>query len=278
MITVDLHLHTNYSDGSLPLSKLIDLCGESGLDAIAITDHLCATDGLPGKVAKYLNLTLSEKNWNDYIGAIEKERNRAWREYKMLVYTGVEFTRNTFFHGRNAHLLAIDLKEFVSPNQSEEKWLIEARQQGAVTVAAHPMKVLDCSTQTYYLLKNQAQFAPLIDVWEVANGRTFWPEMLNTPYALSAASDFHHKIKWEGWRTQIECEKDPQAILESIKNPQQNRSFVYINGHCSQVSQEIFHMVSNKGGPNDPRCVDDSLHNNRRFGYVTPFSVAGNYS
>jgi hypothetical protein len=38
---VDLHLHTNFSDSSLSVSELVKLSVESGLSAIAVTDHDC---------------------------------------------------------------------------------------------------------------------------------------------------------------------------------------------------------------------------------------------
>jgi predicted metal-dependent phosphoesterase TrpH len=36
---VDLHMHSTFSDGSLPVRHLIDYCVEQGLAAIAVTDH-----------------------------------------------------------------------------------------------------------------------------------------------------------------------------------------------------------------------------------------------
>ena len=45
-IEVDLHLHTNYSDGALSPAELVQLCFERGLRTIAITDH-DTTFGLP---------------------------------------------------------------------------------------------------------------------------------------------------------------------------------------------------------------------------------------
>ena len=38
-IKVDLHLHTNHSDGTLSPSDLVELCFKRGLHTIAITDH-----------------------------------------------------------------------------------------------------------------------------------------------------------------------------------------------------------------------------------------------
>ncbi len=36
---IDLHMHSTFSDGMLPVTELINLCVEQGLAAIAITDH-----------------------------------------------------------------------------------------------------------------------------------------------------------------------------------------------------------------------------------------------
>ena len=36
---VDLHIHTNYSDGAFPPEKIVDTAIDAGLGAIALTDH-----------------------------------------------------------------------------------------------------------------------------------------------------------------------------------------------------------------------------------------------
>ncbi len=36
---VDLHMHSTFSDGTLPVRELIDFCASQGLSAISITDH-----------------------------------------------------------------------------------------------------------------------------------------------------------------------------------------------------------------------------------------------
>jgi len=36
---VDLHMHSTFSDGALPIRELIDFCHVQGLSAIAVTDH-----------------------------------------------------------------------------------------------------------------------------------------------------------------------------------------------------------------------------------------------
>jgi hypothetical protein len=240
VITVDLHLHTTFSDGKLPLNKLVDLYGHAGFDAIAITDHLCVPKNFLGFGAKFLNRTLHKENWKEYLLAIEKEKNRAWREYKMIVFNGAEYTNNTFNHQRNAHILAVDMNEFVCPTLDEEAWLKEIRQQNSLTIAAHPLKLKDASSQTYYLIDNHEKFSPLIDAWEVANGRTIWRDMLKTPFSLIASSDLHSPVKWAGWRTRMECEKDPEAI-KSFFRTKKERDFVFIYGKKEEITNVHTH-------------------------------------
>ena len=45
-IEVDLHLHTQASDGTLSPTELVELCAASGLKTIAVSDH-DSTEGLP---------------------------------------------------------------------------------------------------------------------------------------------------------------------------------------------------------------------------------------
>ena len=45
MKIVDLHVHSNKSDGSLTPAGLVELAAEKGLSAFALTDH-DTTDGI----------------------------------------------------------------------------------------------------------------------------------------------------------------------------------------------------------------------------------------
>ena len=39
-LLTDLHIHSTFSDGTVPIEEIIMLYGEAGFDVIAITDHL----------------------------------------------------------------------------------------------------------------------------------------------------------------------------------------------------------------------------------------------
>ena len=36
----DFHIHTDFSDGALPLREVIDLYGGKGFDVIGVSDHI----------------------------------------------------------------------------------------------------------------------------------------------------------------------------------------------------------------------------------------------
>ena len=61
MLLCDFHIHTTYSDGSIELEKVIDLYGQAGFDAIAITDHVVNEDSSIGKLAHRLKYTVKER-------------------------------------------------------------------------------------------------------------------------------------------------------------------------------------------------------------------------
>ena len=60
-VEVDLHLHTNYSDGTLTPKELLTLCKNKGLKVISITDH-DITMGLPeaNEIASDMGIQLIE--------------------------------------------------------------------------------------------------------------------------------------------------------------------------------------------------------------------------
>jgi hypothetical protein len=61
MLLCDFHIHTNYSDGVLPMSKVVDLFGRSGHDVIAITDHIVNEDSGLGRIAHRIRHSLNSR-------------------------------------------------------------------------------------------------------------------------------------------------------------------------------------------------------------------------
>jgi hypothetical protein len=131
MLLCDFHVHTTYSDGVLPLPKVVDLFGKSGHDVIAITDHIVNRDNGLGKIAHRIRHSLNPETWKSYIDEIHREAERAWKTWRMLVVPGAEMTRNTINRDTSVHVLALGLDEFLAADGDPLDILREIRRRGA---------------------------------------------------------------------------------------------------------------------------------------------------
>ena len=113
MLIADFHIHTTWSDGKLSMPEVIDLFGRAGHDVIAITDHIVNTDSIVGKVTHRFGLTLTAAKFPAYMEEVERERKRAWDQYRMLVLAGCELTQNAITRRNSAHVLAIGIDQFI---------------------------------------------------------------------------------------------------------------------------------------------------------------------
>ena len=101
---IDLHSHTNESDGTLSPLELVDLASRIGLDAIAITDH-------------------------DTFAGYEKALPFA-RDAKLDLVRGIELNSRLVLPESEGHRYVHLLAYFVSgePSEGFRKWLQEAQQ------------------------------------------------------------------------------------------------------------------------------------------------------
>jgi hypothetical protein len=90
---IDLHAHTNESDGSMSPAELVQEAVRQGLEALAITDH-------------------------DSLGGYDQARSHA-QEAGLDLVCAVEVSAS--FHNRSVHLLAYFPNK--SPNQQFQRWL-----------------------------------------------------------------------------------------------------------------------------------------------------------
>ena len=122
----DFHVHTRWSDGRLSLRETIDLYGRTGkFDVIAITDHiLMKKDWLAraGRVATLGRRTfgIAEDHFKAYLEDLKREAERARRQYDMLVVPGAEITQNKLRGKKNAHIIALDIKSYISADQTPD--------------------------------------------------------------------------------------------------------------------------------------------------------------
>jgi 3',5'-nucleoside bisphosphate phosphatase len=217
MKIADFHTHSNFSDGSLSIPELVDHFGQRKVEILCVTDHLCESKSIIGKAAAYLNRTLTVESFPEYMAVLKLEKERAMRQYGMLLMGGVEITKNSWTNQRSAHMLVIGLDRFISPNLSFENICIEARKQGAVTVAAHPVHTGKNERQTFHLWDQRQHLSKYIDRWEVAAGKIWFHEVESSGLPMIANSDFHRPGMFESWKTLIDTKLDDDSVLESIR-------------------------------------------------------------
>ena len=214
----DFHVHTNYSDGQLSLPEVVDFYGERGFDCIGITDHWTDPGRLSGKLARLAPLTLSYDQIDEYFEVVAREAQRAWRRYRMLVFTGLEFNQDSPTRRSSVHLLGLDLKAPISPGLDLPETIERIHAQGGLTVAAQPhRKKSEWVGESLYIWKNQDRFGPLIDAWEIANRNHLSPSVSLKRLPFLGNSDFHKPKHIYSWKTLLHCEKDPAAIKQCIR-------------------------------------------------------------
>lgn len=218
MLLCDFHIHTKYSDGSVELRKTIDLYGQAGFDVIAITDHVVNGDNSIGKLAHRFRLSVTAANFDEYISNVKYEAERAWNKYEMLVVPGVEISKNYITPEKSAHMLIIDIKEFIPACLNYEKIFLEAKQQDALIVACHPHHMSDMSRDTLFLWNNRDKYAKYIDAWEIANRDDVFNVISLKKYPYIANSDFHKARHLYSWKTLLNCKKDIESVKHCIKH------------------------------------------------------------
>jgi len=218
LLMIDLHAHSIFSDGRLTLRELVDFYGRRGFDAMSVTDHLVDRRRLLGRLANMTGLVLTEDDLPEYFRALAEERNRAWTKYRMILFPGLEFNHDGLTAKGSAHLLGVDLQEPIDPALSLKEICHLVRQQGGLTIAAHPHHMSSAwGKDTLYLWNRQDEFRPLIDAWEIGNRDDLFNPVGLKRMPFIAGSDFHKPKHLTSWKTLLWCEKDPEAIKECIR-------------------------------------------------------------
>lgn len=219
MLLCDFHIHTKYSDGSVALRETIDIFGQAGFDVIAITDHVVNGDTSLGKLTNRFKYSVTRETFEPYMGSVRQEAERAWDKYGMLVIPGVEISKNFLSPDKSAHILILDIKEFIPACWDYEPIFVEARQQNALTVACHPHYMSDFPVQhTLFLWNNREKYAKYIDAWEIANRDDVFNVISLKKYPYIANSDFHKPRHLYSWKTMLNCDKDVESVKQCIRH------------------------------------------------------------
>lgn len=221
----DFHVHTSFSDGLVDMTEIVDLYGQRGFGAIAITDHIAEDATLIGYVAQQLGKVLTRETFPRYLERLAEERERAWDRYGMVVLAGFELSKNSISNRRSAHLLGIGIDRYVSADADAPELIDAIHAQGGIAIAAHPVNTRQWEKQTYHLWERRRELSSRFDAWEVASGSVLFAEVAAEKLPKIASSDLHVARQLSSWKTLLDCERHPGAILEAIRR--QELAFVY---------------------------------------------------
>jgi len=221
----DFHVHTRWSDGDLTVAEVVDLYGQTGkFDVIAITDHILMKRDLLAAAARVASLGrrvygVRERDFGEYLDDIRAEGRRAWKQYGMLVVPGAEITQNRIRGKKNSHIIALDIKQYISADQKAEEILREIRRQGAVSIACHPhhRTTRRIEVSTCYLWDHRDELADLVDVWEAANRDDLFSVTSLKHFPYVANSDFHKPKHLYSWKTLVRSEKTWPAVRQALR-------------------------------------------------------------
>ncbi|HTO74380.1 MAG TPA: PHP domain-containing protein [Gemmatimonadales bacterium] len=218
MLLCDFHIHTTWSDGSVPLPDVVDLYGQAGFDVIAVTDHVYPSDNAIGAWAERLGKAVSADRFPDYLSALQQEADRALRRYGMLLIPGVEITKNYLSEQDSAHGLLVGIRDFISPDQSWLDIFREAREREALVVACHPYHTAHEFHDTLHFWNHRQEYTPHVDAWEVANRTDLFTGVSLGNLPILANSDFHKPQHLYSWKTLLPCEKRVDAVKDCIRD------------------------------------------------------------
>jgi predicted metal-dependent phosphoesterase TrpH len=234
----DFHVHTRWSDGRLTVREVIDLYGRTGkFDVIAITDHILMKKDLLARFGRIATLGrrsfgVREEDFDKYLDDIRTEAKRAMSKYGLLVIPGAEITQNRISGRKNSHVIALDIKEYISADQKAVEILREIRRQDALSIACHPhhRTTRRIEISTCYLWDNRRELAGLVDVWEAANRDDLFSVTSLKHYPYVANSDFHKPKHLYSWKTLLRCEKTWPAIKQALRSNTDVALMLFRNG------------------------------------------------
>lgn len=225
MFMGDFHIHSDFSDGKMTIPQLVDLYGSLGFGAIAVTDHLCESDTVIGKAAFAIGHTLTPGTFPIYLEILKSEAERAWEQYRLVLIPGFELSKNSVSNHRSAHIVGLNVSEFLPADPDAVDLCRAIRAQGGLAVAAHPVSTRKMEKQTFHLWDRRAELAQEFDAWEVASGPYIFDEVEASTLPKIASSDLHQRRQMSSWKTVFECERHPEAIMEAIRRQQLSFQF-----------------------------------------------------
>jgi predicted metal-dependent phosphoesterase TrpH len=201
---------------------VVDLYGRNGFDVLAITDHVVRTDDPWRAPTGWAAVQLTEESWPRYLAEVEREAERAWTTYGLLVVPGAELTYNDSHPERAAHAVAIGLRRFVSVDAGIAEAVTSAAEAGAALVAAHPYDrtspadgVVSRLTQRFAV---DEALRGLVHRFELFNRTDLYGWVARTGLPAIATGDFHVPAHLDGWKTLVPAARTEAAVVEYLRS------------------------------------------------------------
>ena len=219
-LIAELHAHSTWSDGELPLAEVVDLYGRSGFDVLCITDHVVRSDD-PWFAHEDRSPGVPADRFDLYLEDIELEAERALAAYGLLVLPGLELTYNDRDPAQAAHAVAIGLRGHVSVDDGIESAIVTASAAGAALVAAHPFDGAMAQTRERPTLRFACDpdLRDLVHRHELFNRSQLFGWVASAGLPVVAAGDFHHPAHLAGWKTLLPCAQDEESIVSYLRSP-----------------------------------------------------------
>jgi len=219
-LLAELHAHTTWSDGDLTVAELVDLYGGAGFDVLCVTDHAYRRDD-PWLAAGVARRGVDADRFAAYLGGIEREAARAWERYRLLLLPGIELSYNDLDPTRSAHVVAVDLREFISLDEGIVAAVDRASTQGVAIIGAHPYDQANGTHPARLTLRFAAgsgDLTPQIHRFELFNRSQLFPWVARAGHPSVATGDFHRLEHLDGWKTLIPCERHVEAVVSYLRS------------------------------------------------------------
>ena len=165
---------------------------------------------------------VTRESYDAYLDAVQRESERAWLLYDLLVVPGLELTYEEHDPNLAAHAVAVGLREFVDVEPGLDGALARARGAGAALIAAHPYEPDDAGAslrRTCRWAVERERSAELVDRFELFNRHELFAWVAEARLPAVANGDFHVPEHLATWKTLLPCRKEEAAIIDYLRSP-----------------------------------------------------------
>ncbi|MFH1420772.1 MAG: PHP domain-containing protein [Candidatus Aenigmatarchaeota archaeon] len=194
----ELHCHSYYSkaltvkvEGLNSPEELVKRASAVGLNVLALTDH-------------------------DEIRGV-KEALKAGKKYGVTVIPGEEIKTLGINRKMRGHVIALGIQERIKPDLTVEETLDKIREQGGISIAAHPFDISRRGIGFKSDLCDAIEVFNALNIERLVNRHA--KEFAKKRGRPMVAGTDAHSIEMMGYtKTIIHAENDIDAILKAIKN------------------------------------------------------------